>query len=387
MSGDPFVICVRLPAPPVDPCSPSPCGPFSACRVFNEQAVCSCVEGYVGYPPNCRPECSINPDCASDRACNNFKCVDPCAGACGANAACRTTQHVALCTCLPGYTGDPFQNCVEEPRRVELVTEPPVNPCGPPSPCGANAKCIERNGAGSCVCLKDYFGDPRTGCRPECVQNSGMSLQNFVKLIICWQWQIFIDCPYYQSCQAYKCKDPCIGSCGVNSDCRVQNHLPLCQCHPGYTGNGVTGCTKIPPPPVVPQDPCRGPVCGPYSQCRNVNDVAVCSCLAGYVGSPPFCKPECVSSSECSLEKACRNEKCVDPVSIMLFCLKIKIGWKKILFCSVQKLPVLHWLDVTSSNIVPFVAAHLITLGIHSHDVFPNRQRHHHLWDMMTMNV
>jgi len=136
----------------------------------------------------------------------------------------------------------------------------------------------------------------RTGCRPQCVQNS--------------------DCPYDRSCVAYKCKDPCIGSCGVNSECRVQNHVPLCQCYVGYTGNAVSGCTKIPPPPVIPQDPCRGPICGPYSQCRNVNDVGVCSCLLGYVGSPPFCKPECISSSECPLDKACREEKCINPVSL-----------------------------------------------------------------------
>ena len=53
--------------------------------------------------------------------------------------------------------------------------------------------------------------------------------------------------------------------------------------------------------------------CGPNSQCREINNHAVCSCTLGYVGVPPMCRPECVVSSECSLDKACINQKCVDP--------------------------------------------------------------------------
>lgn len=30
-------------------------------------------------------------------------------------------------------------------------------------------------------------------------------------------------------------------------------------------------------------------------------------------GSPPSCRPECVSSSDCDLSKTCKNYKCVDP--------------------------------------------------------------------------
>lgn len=59
--------------------------------------------------------------------------------------------------------------------------------------------------------------------------------------------------------------------------------------------------------------PCQPSPCGPNSQCREVNDQAVCSCLPTFVGSPPACRPECVSSSECPSDKACINQKCVDP--------------------------------------------------------------------------
>lgn len=59
--------------------------------------------------------------------------------------------------------------------------------------------------------------------------------------------------------------------------------------------------------------PCNPSPCGPNSQCRVVNEHAVCSCQANFVGSPPTCRPECMISSDCPLEKACINSKCQDP--------------------------------------------------------------------------
>lgn len=60
-------------------------------------------------------------------------------------------------------------------------------------------------------------------------------------------------------------------------------------------------------------NPCQASPCGPNSQCRELHNQAICSCLPEYKGNPPNCRPECTVSSECSLEKACVNQKCVDP--------------------------------------------------------------------------
>ena len=60
-------------------------------------------------------------------------------------------------------------------------------------------------------------------------------------------------------------------------------------------------------------DPCRPSPCGANAQCTEQNQVAVCSCLPTFVGTPPLCRPECVSNSECSLDRACINQKCEDP--------------------------------------------------------------------------
>lgn len=61
------------------------------------------------------------------------------------------------------------------------------------------------------------------------------------------------------------------------------------------------------------KDPCNPSPCGPNSQCRVVNDQGVCSCLAEFTGTPPMCRPECTLNSECSQDRACVNQKCVNP--------------------------------------------------------------------------
>lgn len=105
-----FIICV-LAAVITNPCNPSPCGPNSQCRESNGQPVCSCVLGYRGSPPTCRPECVVSLECPLKEACNNQKCVDPCIGACGTAAVCDVINHNPICTCPPSFTGDPFVRC------------------------------------------------------------------------------------------------------------------------------------------------------------------------------------------------------------------------------------------------------------------------------------
>lgn len=106
------------------PCYPSPCGPNSHCQEVNGIAVCKCVEGFVGNPPICRPECVVSSDCQLTRACINQKCRDPCLGSCGLNAECSVINHNPVCRCPPSMTGDPFSGCTifgEEFRSSSLI--------------------------------------------------------------------------------------------------------------------------------------------------------------------------------------------------------------------------------------------------------------------------
>ena len=101
----------------------------------------------------------------------------------------------------------------------------PVDPCNP-TPCGSNAVCQTRNRAAACQCIPEYFGDPYVACRPECVVHS--------------------DCPSNKACQRNKCIDPCPGTCGINTECRVMNHVPICTCIEGYIGDPFTACRLKP---------------------------------------------------------------------------------------------------------------------------------------------
>lgn len=311
-SGDPFTRCtligmfccafkfnktctlfliVEPTPPPINPCQPSPCGPNSICKVAGESPSCSCLPEFIGAPPNCRPECISNSDCANNLACINQKCRDPCPGSCGQNAECRVISHTPNCACLSGFTGDPFVQC-SQLLITQIVEERPT-PCLP-SPCGVNAICREQGGAGACTCMENYIGNPYEGCRPECVLST--------------------DCPADRACINNKCLDPCPGTCGQNALCQVINHLPSCTCIPSFTGDPFRYCNPIlEQPRPEPAQPCTPSPCGPNSQCRVVNEQAVCSCLPNYLGNPPNCRPECVVSSECSLDKACVNQKCADP--------------------------------------------------------------------------
>ena len=103
-------------------CSPSPCGPNSQCRDVNGQAVCSCLPSYIGSPPGCRPECIASTECSSNMACENQKCVDPCPNPCGIGTNCNVVNHSPICTCMQGYTGNPFTSCSPIPRKILLLT-------------------------------------------------------------------------------------------------------------------------------------------------------------------------------------------------------------------------------------------------------------------------
>lgn len=220
-----------------NPCQPSPCGENSQCREINKQAVCSCIPGFIGSPPTCRPECVTSSECHLNEACFNQKCINPCPGTCGTGAICQVVNHNPICTCPNRQTGDPFIRCIPisklrnifpvlHPLLQFLSAEEPVilNPCQP-SPCGPHAECRVLNEKPSCSCLIEFIGTP-PNCRPECIANS--------------------ECADQFACINNKCKDPCSGICGQNAQCKVISHTPNCVCIVGHIGDPFTVCS-IPP--------------------------------------------------------------------------------------------------------------------------------------------
>ncbi|CAB4059875.1 unnamed protein product [Lepeophtheirus salmonis] len=290
--GDPYVQCTKNPpVKPVDLCSRNPCGPNAKCVSRNNAVGCICNPGYFGNPHiECRPECVINNDCPYNKACIQQKCIDPCQGACGYKAECRVVSHNPECYCPSGLSGDPFSLCREIPPTEPIEEE--TDPCYP-NPCGSNSIAREQGNRCVCSCKTGYLGNP-PNCRLECVGSS--------------------ECSLSTACISNKCINPCSDYCGQNARCQVVNHIPMCECPRGYSGDPYTQCKKAKPQPQpVPQDPCALSPCGPYSVCKSIKTVAACSCEKGYIGSPPSCRPECIINSDCPTDKTCIQRKCQDP--------------------------------------------------------------------------
>lgn len=94
----------------VDPCVFEKCGINAQCSAKNHRAVCSCLPDFKPDPDpyiRCKQyECLSDPDCATTLACRNEKCVNPCQ--CAKFADCSARNHRGICTCFPGYEGDPY---------------------------------------------------------------------------------------------------------------------------------------------------------------------------------------------------------------------------------------------------------------------------------------
>ena len=140
----------------------------------------------------CKPECQVNNDCPNDKACMSQRCRDPCPGSCGAGADCRVVGHNPICSCPPGYTGDPLESCRLQPPVEPVETDP----CDP-DPCGPYSQKYEQEGHCVCSCLPGYIG-VAPNCRPECIVSS--------------------ECSLTTACVDYTCVDPCVGDiCGINA--------------------------------------------------------------------------------------------------------------------------------------------------------------------------
>lgn len=109
-----------------------------------------------------------------------------------------------------------FSSIAEEPQVLNLCV---------PSPCGPNSRCQVINESPSCSCLPEFLGSP-PNCKPECISNS--------------------ECSTHLACISQKCRDPCPGSCGPNSECRVISHTPMCVCSYGFVGDPFIQCVPKP---------------------------------------------------------------------------------------------------------------------------------------------
>ena len=205
----------------VDPCPLERCGTNALCTAKNHRAVCSCPPGYRPDPDpyiRCKQyECLTDPECPSTLACQNEKCVDPCK--CARNADCSARNHRGVCTCQPGFTGDPYGvACTPSKISSFLIFNK------------TRYRFVHRSN--QCYIL--------TVPEPV-VEDLGCKMDR--------------ECPSKQACiitnNRGECKNPCttFQPCVQNAECKVYDSLPLrtmtCTCIEGFTGKGDELCQKI----------------------------------------------------------------------------------------------------------------------------------------------
>lgn len=89
-----------------------PCsGPGKSCDVLEHRPVCICTE-------NCNPTLSIclrDNGCPTHQACRSYRCIDPCKNVtCADDAPCFVEEHKPVCKfCPQGFVSDPKFGCLK----------------------------------------------------------------------------------------------------------------------------------------------------------------------------------------------------------------------------------------------------------------------------------
>lgn len=114
-TGDPHKECELSTTDRTDPCNPNPCGGYSTCEIVNNEAKCSCIEGY-GDPPYCS-KCYSATGCTPGNICSDNRCVpNVCEHYCGNNVACNIFKGKFECLCpiqAVNENSKPFEDCPE----------------------------------------------------------------------------------------------------------------------------------------------------------------------------------------------------------------------------------------------------------------------------------
>lgn len=118
--------------------------------------------------------CRSDSDCSSQQACLNRQCVPVCSpdGSCGTGAVCHGVNHLAVCVCPPGMTGNAQVGCVyvqcesnsDCPSDKTCINSKCESPCAEANPCTHPAECKAYNHLPSCVCPPGLIGNLEGGC-------------------------------------------------------------------------------------------------------------------------------------------------------------------------------------------------------------------------------
>lgn len=95
-----------------------PCTENKQCEVMDHKPVCICTK-------DCVPAISIclrDNGCPPDLACRNYQCVNPCDTAkCAGDTPCYVQEHKPICKfCPPGFINDTYQGCLKGKHKLNI---------------------------------------------------------------------------------------------------------------------------------------------------------------------------------------------------------------------------------------------------------------------------
>ncbi|ODN02991.1 Slit 3 protein [Orchesella cincta] len=271
-------------------CENWPCGPHSQCTPVGEFAHCKCNAGYVGLPPNCRPESVekyvVAPTLNVEEDITKQNATAPAASEeiPSQDAPHPQEKHLASLN---------LKNC----WNVGFHRPPTSSP--PPSSSGGSNSQQESSSEEHQTTNKNPSQRPgsrpgqRPPPRPSNPQENGRPTGPIS------------DGGNNNGGSGSSCTN----FCGKNAVCVQRNSTVTCRCKQGYTGPGSDPYTECTPS----RNPCHK--CGPNSVCRVMgNGSPVCECQPGKLGSPPNCRDNvCRYNNDCPQEQACFKRTCADP--------------------------------------------------------------------------
>lgn len=162
-----------------DPClNPTySCEENKKCETRRHRPVCVCKAGFVVNEYGeltCAPdkrECQRNDECASNMACMENKCKNPCVSgrepACPADKACQVLDHKPLCICMKDCSPS-LSICLRDngcPTGLACRNYQCINPCDTAS-CADNSPCFVEDHKPICkFCPSGFVADARNGCQ------------------------------------------------------------------------------------------------------------------------------------------------------------------------------------------------------------------------------
>ncbi|KAI9586461.1 hypothetical protein GQX74_002308 [Glossina fuscipes] len=165
----------------VDPCQNPQfiCRGHKKCETRRHQPLCVCKTGFIVNEYGeltCAPEkreCYRDDDCASNMACSEGKCRNPCivpvgrTPICSANKSCEVQNHRPLCICMKDCQPS-VSICLRDagcPTGLACRNYQCVDPCEF-AQCAPNSPCIVEDHKPICkFCPPGFIADSRYGCQ------------------------------------------------------------------------------------------------------------------------------------------------------------------------------------------------------------------------------